>query len=100
VEGEGEEVITDSLATEIAFLRENPDVLAQQIAELERVKAERDGYRDGVARRNDELIIALAALREITQTDWDSREKITPFQFEQRLHKIAATAIAEIEGKT
>ena len=51
-------------------------IQAGTFAALDALVAERDQLRE--------------ALRTITQTDWDANEGITPFQYEQRIHHIAA----------
>ena len=39
------------------------------------------------------------ALRKITQAEWNANTKETPFQFEQRIHRIAAMPCPECFGK-
>ena len=70
-------------------------------AELERVKAERDAAQARLAlhrdARGDDFAALVARLdkaeellREVTRAEWGQVPSETPFQFEQRIHAIAA----------
>jgi len=69
--------------------------MAEKYERMDRLANERREPEADMSDGNEQL---REALRRITQTDWDAAEGITPFQFEQRIHAIAAAALSVSGG--